>query len=385
MGPKYPIPPSAVPFTLSIPDNDLLEFKQLLQLSKIGVQTWENQQEDRRFGVTRKWLSETKEYWLTNYDWRAREKYINSFPNFKMSIQDDVGDVSVHFVALFSEKKDAIPILFMHGWPGSFLEFLPICELLKEKYPSADSPYHVIVPSLPGYTFSGGSVDKDWTIPDVSRIMDQLMRNLGFEKYIAQGGDVGSFVAHELAVKYDGCAGVHLNMMRVVPPSEDDVLNDIEKLAVSNAQQWLKQGMAYALEHGSRPSTIGLVLSSSPLALLAWIGEKFLEWTDEDPSLETILDGVTLYWFTSSMPRSIYPYRELFGGPPGGPPYIEKPFGFSLFPYDVAMGTRKNAEKNGNLVFYRQHERGGHFAALEKPKELWQDVEDFVKIAWEKK
>lgn len=202
----YSIPDSVKPFTLNVPENDFLEFKQLLQVSKLGPLTWEGQQEDRRFGVTRKWLAETKDYWLNKYDWRAHEKHINSFPNYTMSIEG----LTVHFIGLFSEQKDAIPIIFMHGWPGSFIEFLPMCTLLRQKYSKADLPYHVIVPSLPGYTLSsGGPLDRDWTVPDTARVLDQLMKNLGFNKYLAQGGDVGSFVGTVMSTTFDSCVGVH--------------------------------------------------------------------------------------------------------------------------------------------------------------------------------
>jgi pimeloyl-ACP methyl ester carboxylesterase len=203
---SYSPPSSAKPFTLNISDSDLSDFKALLKASKLGPDTWEGRQEDRRFGVTRQWLSDAKDYWLNQYDWRSQEKRINSFPQYTMQVED----ISVHFVALFSEKKDAVPILFMHGWPGSFLEFLPMCELIKKQYSSADLPYHIIVPSLPGYTLSsGGPLDRDWTMRDSARILDSVMRNLGFPRYIAQGGDVGSFLAHFLVDEYDSCRAAH--------------------------------------------------------------------------------------------------------------------------------------------------------------------------------
>lgn len=208
----FKLPDSAKPFTLSISDNDLDEFKQLLKLSKLGPQTWESSQEDGRFGVTRQWLSDAKDYWLTKYDWRAQEAHINSFPNYTMEIEG----LNVHFIGLFSAKEDAAPIVFMHGWPGSFLEFLPMLGKLKEKYGDIEGalPYHVVVPSLPGYTLSeGGPLDRDWSMHDTSRVIDKLMKNLGFDKYIAQGGDVGSFIAHDLVVNYDSCVGVHCKLL----------------------------------------------------------------------------------------------------------------------------------------------------------------------------
>ena len=203
---SYSPPSSAKPFNFHVSDQDISEFKQLLHLSKIGPHTFENHQEDRRFGLTHQWLSDAKDYWLNKYDWRATEKHINSFPNYTM----DIDDVNVHFVALFSEKKDATPIVFLHGWPGSFIEFLPMASLIKDKYNTADQPYHIIIASLPGYP--GSSVlplDKDYKVHDTARVINTLMKNLGFDKYIAQGGDIGSIVSRILSDTYEECIGIH--------------------------------------------------------------------------------------------------------------------------------------------------------------------------------
>lgn len=214
----YSPPSCAKPFTLSVSDQDLSEWRQLLQLSKLGPKTYENHQSERNFGVTYKWLSDAKEHWLNRYDWRAQEANINSFPNYTMKIED----VDVHFVALFSEKKDAAPIIFMHGWPGSFIEFLPMCSLIREKYSPRGQPYHIIVPSLPGYALSSsGPLGKDWTMADSARIMHQLMLNLGFERYIAEGGDVGSFLARAMALSYDECIGIHRKFPNPIFPVSD--------------------------------------------------------------------------------------------------------------------------------------------------------------------
>jgi microsomal epoxide hydrolase len=396
----YSPPDSAKPFTLNVSDQDLSEWRQLLQLSKLAPETWEGRQEDRRYGVTHKWLSEAKDYWLNKYDWRASEKHINSFSNYKMQIEK----VDLHFIALFSEKKDAVPIVFMHGWPGSFIEFLPMLSLIREKYSAKDLPYHIIVPSLPGYTLSTvQSIEKEWTLEDTARVINQLMLNLGFSKYLAQGGDVGSFEAQIMAKEYDACAGIHrklhartkfhnlttsssVNMMAFLPPPDENTeMTTLEKEALGRAKQWRETGTAYSQEHGTRPSTIGSVLMSNPLAVLAWIGEKFLEWTDEDPSMDHILTNISLYWFTRCFPSCLYPYRQLNNQEER--PKIEnmntdKPLGFSFFPYELVPGIKSIMEKNSNLVSYNRHERGGHFAALEQPKVLWEDVEEFVGKAW---
>ena len=264
---SYSPPSSAKPFTLNIPDQDIGDWRQLLKLSKLAPETWEGSQEDRRYGVTRKWLAETKDYWLNAYSWRDEEKRINSFPNYRMQING----VDLHFIALFSEKQNAVPIQFLHGWPGSFVEFLPMLSLIRDQYRSVkDLPYHIIVPSLPGYPLSPRPTDREFTMEESSAVLNQLMLNLGFPKYIVQGGDVGSFNARISAQNYEECVGIHLNMMMVADKPDESKLTDLEKTAIKSAAAWSQTSSAYAQEHGTRPSTIGSVLSSSPLALLAW-------------------------------------------------------------------------------------------------------------------
>ncbi|KAF5524013.1 putative epoxide hydrolase [Colletotrichum aenigma] len=380
-------------FTLRIPDQEIADFKKLVELSKIGPDTYYNQQEDRRFGVTRKWLINAKETWL-KYDWRKTEDRINSFPNFKAKVhQKDIGTTDVHFAALFSSKKDALPIIFMHGWPGSFLEFLPMLDLLLKKYTPETLPYHVIVPSLTGYGLSASSapVDKELALDQVAGVMHQLMIDLGFGNgYAAQGGDVGSFMARLMSASFKECKAVHLNMLYPGPDDAGsvDVLTAQEQQMTQKMLKWRSTGMSYALEHGLRPATIGLVLSASPISLLAWIGEKYLEWVDDryPLQLETILDLVSLYWFTSTFPRSVYPYRPLAVSISSGsqlpiPTSKETPLGYSLFPNEVSFMPKAWAEAvYPNLKFYRTHEKGGHFAALEQPELFLEDVEEFFKL-----
>ncbi|KAH1943513.1 hypothetical protein KXV69_007433 [Aspergillus fumigatus] len=264
------------PFQVAVPDEQIAELKTLVKLAKIAPPTLENQQQDRRYGVTSDWLTTMREKWLNDYDWRVTEARINSFPQFTTRIED----ISLHFAALFSEKRDAVPVILLHGWPGSFLEFLPMLQLFKEEYTPTTLPYHLIVPSLPGYGFSSSPpLDKEYKSHDVARVMDQLMKGLGFGGgYVAQGGDIGSRISRVLAVDFESCKAAH----------------------------------PYAIEQGTKPSTIGLVLSTNPMALLAWVGEKFLDWVDEPLPLETILDFVSLYWFTETYPRAIYFYREVW-------------------------------------------------------------------------
>ncbi|CAA9960872.1 epoxide hydrolase [Pyrenophora teres f. maculata] len=378
------------PFDLHVDEEKLQDFKTLLKLSPIAKETFENRQDEGghgKFGVSRKWIVDAKKQWMEGFDWRKEEEHINSFPNFKTTIRDDDGsNYDVHFVALFSNKPDAIPIAFYHGWPGSFLEFLPLMDLLRKKYTPDNLPYHIIVPSLPGFALSSDPPpQKDCKVADAARIMHKHLLSLGFSStgYLVQGGDIGSLVARQMAATYVECKGMHLNFVHSRDiksySAPEDSISEAEKKGLDRMNEFMEVGRAYAIEHRTRPSTIGLVLSSSPIAQLAWIGEKFLAWTDPSttPPLNTILADVTLYWLTGCYPTSIYTYREA-----NNMLYVDKPMGYSWFPYELSPVPKAWAEKTGKMVFFRAHEKGGHFAALERPETLWNDVEEWAKIAW---
>lgn len=205
------------PFRAHVSDDALNDFKQLLKLSKIGPKTYENSIADVKdftsFGISRDWLAETKAYWETKYDWRKTEDRINSYPNFTVPIQDAPTGFTfdIHFMAFFSNKADAVPILLLHGWPGSPLEFLGVLDVLRTKYTPENLPFHVIVPSLPGYAYSSGPpLDQNFNTEGIARVMDRLMVGLGFGAgYVTQGGDIGSFVSRVLAVTADSCKAAH--------------------------------------------------------------------------------------------------------------------------------------------------------------------------------
>lgn len=279
----------------------------------------------------------------------------------------------------------------LHGWPGSFLEFLPILKLLKDKYTPQTLPYHIVAPSLPGYAYSSPPpLNRNFRLMNCADIMDNLMVMLGFSAgYVVQGGDIGSLVGRILGGTQPRAKAVHLNFCIMPDPGTvaPADINEAEKEGLARAGDFNHTGNAYSLEHATRPSTIGLVLAASPLALLTWIGEKYLAWTDEDPPLDTILESVTLYWLTECYPTSIWPYRELFSKDTWGAHhdpalYIKKPLGYSWFPKELAPIPRAWVATTGNLVFSRQHESGGHFASLERPGVLLKDVEDFVAQVW---
>ncbi|EPE31760.1 alpha/beta-Hydrolase [Glarea lozoyensis ATCC 20868] len=388
---KFParLPKGLTFFKVAIPQNEIDDMIKLLKLSKLPPETYETSMESRQYGVTRDWMIDAKKKW-ESFDWRKTEDMINSFPNFTLDIADQSGPHQIHFAALISQKPDAVPVVLLHGWPGNFLEFLPMLNLLRKKYTPETLPYHVIVPSLPGYAFSSPPpLDRDFRIEDVARIFDKLMKDLGFGNgYLVQGGDVGSKVARVMAAEHDSCKGVHVNFC--IMPEPKDVSGELtkpEQVGLKRTEEFMKLGSSYALQHATKPGTLSFVLTSNPLSLLAWIAEKFLAWTDEDPPLNTILESVTLYWLTETLPTSLYPYRQLYtpgnvGAHEDPKWHITKPFGFSWFPKELAPIPRSWAATTGDLVFYRQHDSGGHFAALERPSVLLQDIEEFVAQVW---
>ncbi|KAM5521537.1 epoxide hydrolase [Fusarium oxysporum f. sp. phaseoli] len=380
-------------FTYRVPNRKTKEFKTLLSLSNIGSETWYNTRDDDGIGGSREWLIGAKDAWM-KHDWRKEEKLINSNANFMTTVDDpELGSVKIHFTALFSTKPNALPLIMLHGWPGSFIEFLPVLDLLKDKYTADTLPYHVIVPSLPDFGLSGGpSKDLELTVESAARVMDQLMLDLGFgEGYVAQGGDVGSFVTRIMSATSAACKAFHLNFL---PP---DSLNEIPLMRANATQVEVKQlermtnfgasGSSYLMVQGQDTSIIGLVLSSNPLAMLAWIGPKVIAWSDKryPLALETVLSMVNFYWYTDSSARSmyIYPAAARAAGRNELLPVatsLEKPFGYSVFPMENLFLTEAYAEEiYPNMVYFNRVGKGGHFAAVEQPEIFLREVETFLK------
>jgi len=373
-------------FTIAISDKDIEEFKTLLKLSKLPPVTHEGTQE--RLGITREWMKNAKTHWEETYDWRTTEAHINkSVSQYKATVTDKSGKpFKLHFAAAWNSNSDATPLLLLHGWPGSYIEFLPLVEELKK---AANPGFHVIVPSLPGYCFSDSAgEDKDMKMIEAAYMLNELVKGIGFEKYVIQGGDIGHWVGR-MMTPFPECRGILLNMFvasgdiaKMAPKVDFTKLPAHELGGLQRAEWFEKDASAYALLHGTRPSTIAHCLSASPLALLAWIGEKFRDWTDVDPPLDSVLDIVTLWWFTETFPRAIYPYREIFLEKS----HIEeqfqlkKPWGYSWFPKELFPMPKSWLEMTDGMIFFNHHEKGGHFAGLESPKELTQDIIKFVEL-----
>ncbi|KAI5846461.1 epoxide hydrolase [Morchella snyderi] len=304
---------AAKPFKISIPDLQLGDLRTLIRLSKLPPVTYEA----------------TKE----KYGERDHEFEINKLPQYTAPVRlKDGKENTLHFIDIFSTYKNTIPLVLPHGWPGSFVEFLDLIPILAA---STSPQFHIIVPSLPGYALSSAPpLGSDFTLQDCAYLVNELMLGLWLKQYVAQGGDIGSFIAEALAVGYPAC---------------------LEKVGVHRGQRFNTTGNAYALEHATRPSTIGHVLSSSPLALLAWISEELRDWTDETPPIEKILEIVTLWWLTETMPRSIYAYRQIFieKRNMNGIALTNTKFGYSDFPMELIPVLKLRVETLGEMVFFR--------------------------------
>ncbi|KAJ9641439.1 hypothetical protein H2199_005409 [Coniosporium tulheliwenetii] len=373
-----------------VPPHAIAELKRLIQTARLGPETFENSQPEpnAKYGLTSSWMKEAVRAWtdVSVFNWARVQDHINSVPHFTCEVEYEGHSYTVHYVALFSNRSDAVPLVNVHGWPGCFLEFLPLMNLLQQKYTPDTLPCHFIVPSMPGYTFSSGPpTERDFSTLDVSRIFQILLRQLGLDdtQYVVAGGDVGSRVARALVVEDPACSAIHLNFCFDLNmhgfPQEN--LNAQETGRLEMLDEFMKTGVGYGQMHATRPATIGFILSSNPVALLAWIGEKFATWTDKTPPLATILTFITVYWLTDTFPRSIYPYRADFASsdevPSHGNPRWRipdgKPFGFSDFPKEILPVPRAWVERTG-----RGASGGGHFAALEVPEMMLEDLEKFV-------
>ncbi|GME32016.1 Epoxide hydrolase [Neofusicoccum parvum] len=409
--PPHPVTSGVLsPFKVSIPDSELQKLQTLLTLLPIAAPNYPNDASHAgRFGVTRDWLAGAVSHWANpaTFSWRAHEAEINSVPHFKLDIADDLDATgsgkayTVHFAALFSANRDAQPVLLMHGWPGSFTEFLPILLKVRAQHARdpAALPFHLIVPSLNGFGFSSAPPpDVDFGPVAQARVMARAMAALGFARradgtggYAVQGGDVGSLVGAAMAAMYDDVTAVHLNMLMMPePPAGLDLAavkySDAELAAMQSGKDFFATGSDYARLHGNKPSTAGLAIGSSPVALLAWIGEKMLAWSDPQtaPSLDEILRNISIYWFTGCYPTSIWFYRNMVD--PSRTVKTAtwsaikgKPLGFSSFKREISFPPKAWLDASGVVTWTRHHDKGGHFAALEQPDALWNDVVDFLK------
>jgi epoxide hydrolase len=340
-------------------------------------------------GVPTAWLRTLADHWRRGYDWRAAEKELNAIPQFTTTIDGQ----NIHFLHVRSAEPDALPLVLTHGWPGSIVEFLdligPLTDPAAHGGDRADA-FHVVIPALPGFGFSGPVGDTGWTTNRIARAWAELMRRLGYERFAAQGGDIGSGVSAELGrVAPDRVIGVHLggsadNLPPLPMPDEERAsLTDLERDRVARVEAFMQEEFGYIAIQSTRPQTIGYGLVDSPVALLAWIMDKFREWThprhvlpDEIIDRDRLLTNVMLYWLTGTAGSAAYVgYAQ--GGDWEPKANSGVPTGVIVFAHDI--GIRRYSEQSATIVRWTDVDRGGHFAALEEPELLVTDVREFFR------
>jgi epoxide hydrolase len=376
------------PFRIDVPEADLNDLWNRLANTRwpdeLNGGSW-------RYGVPVGYLKQLADYWRTSYDWRKQEAELNRLPQF----MTEIDGANVHFLHVRSDVPDALPLVLTHGWPGSVVEFLDVIGPLTD--PQADGAaqadaFHVVIPAMPGYGFSGPTYDAGWTTARVARAWAELMSRLGYERYGAQGGDWGAFVSPELGrIDPEHVVGVHVNAatMGFMPfgPVEADELatfTQAEKSRLERRNRFMNDMNGYFQIQATRPQTLAFGLSDSPAGQLAWIVEKFKEWTDESAELpedavdrDRLLTNVMLYWLTGTAASSARLYYENMHSASWGQRPGTVPTGVAVFVEDIAI--RRYGERANNIVHWSEFDRGGHFAAMEVPDLLVKDVRDFYR------
>lgn len=380
-----------VPFQVGVPQAELDDLRNRLANTRLPDQipgtSWE-------YGTERGYLEELLTYWMNEFDWRAQEARINAFDQFTTEIDD----VNMHFIHQRSANPDAIPLMIVHGWPGSISEFLDIIPPLVD--PAAhggeiEDAFHVIAPSLPGFGFSGIPEARGYNPERIALMLAALMERLGYESYAIAGGDWGAIINRHLANHYpERLIGLHSNMILAAPPEDEEQRNRAtpEELALTGARAaYMQNETGYQAIQGTKPQTLGYGLADSPAGVAAWIVEKFHGWTDmpQGPegdlddhfSKDDLLTNISIYWFTGTITSSTRIYYENRNTPAEKPiEYIDVPTGAAIFPAEIYIAPRAWAEAAYDLRHWTVMPRGGHFAALEQPELYLNDLREFFRL-----
>jgi epoxide hydrolase len=335
------------------------------------------------YGIPLETVKELAEYWRTGYDWRVQEQRLNAFAQFTTAIDGQ----NIHFLHVRSAEPGALPLIMTHGWPGSIVEFMEVIGPLTDPRAHGGDPadaFHLVVPAIPGYGFSGPTHDRGWNVSRIARAWDGLMRRLGYRRYGAQGGDWGSSISRELGlIVPEHLIGVHLNMLSPYARDEPPGLTEQDKERIERLRRFRSTGSGYGAIQSTRPQTLAYGLTDSPAGQLAWIAEKFGEWTDGGLTAvdrDQMLTNITVYWLTGTAGSSARLYYEAVRAGSSGPPAVSTvPTGVAVFPAEIAAPVRRIAEMSNHIVHWTEFDRGGHFAAMEEPDLLVGDVREFFR------
>lgn len=377
------------PFTISVPEAALQDLKQRLALTRwpdreTTAGNWDQ-------GLPLDYARELADYWAGEYDWRRCEAQLNSWPQFTTEIDG----IDIHFIHRRSSHDSALPLIISHGWPGSVAEFHKIIDVLTEPVAhggKAEDAFHVVAPSLPGFGYSGKPTGPGTSVEKIGCMWGTLMARLGYERYVAQGGDWGSAITQSMGqTELKHCAGIHVTLPFAPPdPETMDELTPGEMASLEATSFYSEWDSGYSKQQSTRPQTLGYALADSPVGQMAWIVEKFYFWTDcerdgvKHPehalTRDEMLDQVMIYWLNNAAASSARIYWESFNSPNLDP--INLPVGCSIFPREIIMRpSRRWAQKRfSNVIYWNEPDKGGHFAALEQPELLVREIRDCFRL-----
>ena len=358
------------PFQIAISDAELDSLRDKLNATRFPEQ---ETVDDWTQGIPLGYMQEVREYWVATYDWRRCESRLNQYDQFTTSIFG----LDIHFLHIKNDNADAVPLVLTHGWPGSIVEFLDVIDPLSESF-------HLVFPCLPGYGFSGKPTHHGWDVAKIASAWNTLMGRLGYDKYLAQGGDWGAAVTTALATNHEGnCIGMHTNMPTVGPDRNTmNELTEFEQEALKGSQFYQDWDSGYSKQQSTRPQTLGYGLVDSPIGQAAWILEKFYQWTDCNGHPENtltrdqLLDNVMLYWLTGTGASSARLYWQSFGRG-GQAKDITVPSGVTIYPKEIFKASERWVRRRfKDLRHYQVQEVGGHFAAFEQPELFVTDLNE---------
>jgi pimeloyl-ACP methyl ester carboxylesterase len=374
------------PYDVDIPQEDLDDLRR-----RVTATRWPSKElvDDRYQGVQLATIQELARYWTTDYDWRKAEAKLNALPQF----MTEIDGIDIHFIHVRSPHEDALPLIMTHGWPGSVIELLDTVGPLTDPTAhggTAEDAFHLVLPSIPGYGFSSEPVELGWNAGRIAQAWAELMRRLGYDRYVAQGGDLGAEVTDLMGRQApEGLVGIHTNLLLAALAIVDQLPAEAEQERAAHDALALFQrdGFGYFLEMATRPQTIGYALLDSPVALAAWMLDHDTDgyykmsraFVDGEPvgnlTRETIVDNITLYWLTGTGASAARSYwedgRAQAAAQASGqaPPPVPVPVGFTTFPGEVFPAPRSWAEAAyPGLAYFNEVDRGGHFAAWEEPE-----------------
>ncbi len=362
------------PYKLSVPQSEIEDLQQRIRGAR-----WPEAEtvEDWSQGVPLAYHREFCDYWANEYNWYNTQDRLNRHGQFKTVIDG----LDIHFFHIKSSVENATPLIMTHGWPGSIIEFCKVWEPLAQREMhggDASDAFHIVCPSLPGYGFSGKPAKNGWNVEKIAAAWDELMQRLGYDSYVAQGGDWGSAVTTAIGVQNRGrCRSIHVNMPNAsATKAALENPDEADKIALAGARFYQQWDSGYSKQQSTRPQTLGYGLSDSPVGQSAWILEKFYQWTELQRSPENVLsrdeliDNIMFYWLTNAGASSARLYWESFGTAfTGADNTVKLPTGISSYPKEIVRTPRSWAEKRyTNIQYWNDLDKGGHFAAFEQPE-----------------